>query len=219
MPRFNRPAIAAGTLIAGSALGGMLALQSQPGADPTPEPRITAELTANTWTASTQYEPAMAASGDGHVLVAWASRRQEDGAFGVFAQLLDPMGRPVGTETHINQHTEGAQAGPAVAFDQNSGAALVVCAKGVEQGSLKPMSAVLAEEAPDYPALVLSGPTFAGEAAQGLPTAFVVAGEDRTVVDAVCARIALPTFRPYASDDVTAVEMGGAGSRSEQDSK
>ena len=90
------------------------------------------------------------------------------------------------------------------------GAALVVCAKGVEQGSLKPMSAVLAEEAPDYPALVLSGPTFAGEAAQGLPTAFVVAGEDRTVVDAVCARIALPTFRPYASDDVTAVEMGGA---------
>ena len=90
------------------------------------------------------------------------------------------------------------------------GAALVVCAKGVEQGSLKPMTMVLAEEAPGHPALILSGPTFAREAALGLPTAFVVAGKDRAIVDAVCIRIALPTFRPYASDDVTAVEMGGA---------
>ena len=90
MPQFNRSAIAAGTLIAGSALGGILAMQSQPDADSTPAPRITAELTANTWTASTQYEPAMAASGDGHVLVAWASRRQEDGAFGVSEALIYP---------------------------------------------------------------------------------------------------------------------------------
>lgn len=90
------------------------------------------------------------------------------------------------------------------------GAVLVVCAKGVEQGSLKPMTAVVAEEAPAHPALVLSGPTFAREAALGLPTACVVAGTDRASVDRVCARIALPTFRPYASDDVIAVEMGGA---------
>ena len=98
----------------------------------------------------------------------------------------------------------------AMAGDLDPGAALVVCAKGVEQGSLKPMTTVVAEEAPGHPALVLSGPTFAGEAAEGRPTAFVVAGEDRAVVDTVCARIALPTFRPYASDDVIAVEMGGA---------
>lgn len=89
-------------------------------------------------------------------------------------------------------------------------AVLVSCAKGVEQGGLKPMTAVLAEEVPAHPALVLSGPTFALEAAQDKPTAFVVAGEDRSIVDRVCARIALPTFRPYASDDVVAVEMGGA---------
>lgn len=89
-------------------------------------------------------------------------------------------------------------------------AVLVSCAKGVEQGDLKPMTAVLGEEAPAHPALVLSGPTFAREAALDKPTAFVVAGNDRSIVDRVCARIALPTFRPYASDDVVAVEMGGA---------
>lgn len=89
-------------------------------------------------------------------------------------------------------------------------AVLVICAKGVEQDSLKPMTAVVAEEAPGHPALVLSGPTFAREAALGKPTAFVVAGADRTMVDRVCTRIALPAFRPYASDDVIAVEMGGA---------
>ncbi|RVU36409.1 NAD(P)-dependent glycerol-3-phosphate dehydrogenase [Hwanghaeella grinnelliae] len=89
-------------------------------------------------------------------------------------------------------------------------AVLVSCAKGVEQGDLKPMTAVLAEEAPAHSALVLSGPTFAREAALDKPTAFVVAGGERSIVDRVCARIALPTFRPYASDDVVAVEMGGA---------
>lgn len=89
-------------------------------------------------------------------------------------------------------------------------AILVSCAKGVEQGSLQPMTAVLAEEAPSHPALVLSGPTFAREAALGKPTAFVLAGPDRGAVDRVRTRIALPTFRPYASDDTIAVEMGGA---------
>lgn len=89
-------------------------------------------------------------------------------------------------------------------------AILVVCAKGVEQGSLKPMTSVVEEEAPGHPSLVLSGPTFAREAALGKPTAFVVAGKDRPAVDKVCTRIALPTFRPYISDDTIAVEMGGA---------
>ncbi len=135
MPQNSRHAIAACSLIAGSAIGGMLAMQSQPGDDAPAEPRITTELTANTWTGSTQYEPAMAASADGHVLVAWASRRQEDGAFGVFAQLLDSLGRPVGTETHINQHVRGAQASPAAAFDQESGNALVVWESSHQDGS------------------------------------------------------------------------------------
>ncbi len=89
-------------------------------------------------------------------------------------------------------------------------AALVICAKGVEQGSLKPMSTVVAEEAPNHAMTVLSGPTFAAEAALGKPTAFVVAGRDHRTVASICARIALPAFRPYASDDVIAVEMGGA---------
>ncbi|MCB9837852.1 MAG: hypothetical protein H6813_00800 [Phycisphaeraceae bacterium] len=96
---------------------------------------VTTELTANTWTGSTQYEPAIAADAEGRMLVVWSSRRQEDGAFGVFAQLVDPLGRALGTEIHVNQHIEGAQASPAVAFDPASGAALIVWESSHQDGS------------------------------------------------------------------------------------
>ena len=50
------------------------------------------------------------------------------------------------------------------------GLPVVLCAKGIEQGSLKLMTQVLAETIPQARAAVLSGPSFAGEVARGLPT-------------------------------------------------
>ena len=86
----------------------------------------------------------------------------------------------------------------------------VICAKGVERESLKSMPEVMAEIQPDVAAAVLSGPTFAGEAARGLPTAVVIASRDLALAESLAAALATATFRPYASDDPVGVALGGA---------
>src|SRR3546814_7708658 len=72
------------------------------------------------------------------------------------------------------------------------------------------MSEVAASVHPGAPIAVLSGPTFAHEVAVGLPTAVTLACADRTLGDAIAARLARPQFRPYLSDDVIGAEIGGA---------
>jgi glycerol-3-phosphate dehydrogenase (NAD(P)+) len=86
---------------------------------------------------------------------------------------------------------------------------LVLCAKGIEAGSLKLMAEVAADIT-DAPVAVLSGPTFAGEVARGLPTAVTLAASDTAPGAALVQRLARPAFRPYLSDDVTGAEIGGA---------
>ena len=53
---------------------------------------ILSEVRANTFTYNRQTRPTVAATGHGDMVVAWASRRQEDGAFGVYAQRYDAAG-------------------------------------------------------------------------------------------------------------------------------
>ena len=87
---------------------------------------------------------------------------------------------------------------------------VVLCAKGVEQGTLSLMTEVLAETLPGAPAAVLSGPSFAGEVARGLPTAVTLACPDEDLGRALAEAIATPTFRPYLADDMIGAEAGGA---------
>ncbi len=87
---------------------------------------------------------------------------------------------------------------------------LILCAKGMEEATTKLMHDVAAEEQPDAPIAVLSGPTFADEVARGLPAAVTLAIGDQAIGEAIRARIASPTFRPYLSDDVVGAEIGGA---------
>ena len=86
----------------------------------------------------------------------------------------------------------------------------VICAKGIERGSLKSMPELLAELQPEADAAVLSGPTFAGEAAAGHPTAVVIAARDPVLAESLAAALATPAFRPYASDDPLGVALGGS---------
>ena len=90
------------------------------------------------------------------------------------------------------------------------GKPLVLCAKGIEDGSGLLMHEVAAEVQPGSPIAVLSGPTFAHEVAAGLPTAVTLAAEDRDLGERLIARIARPAFRPYFSDDIAGAEVGGA---------
>lgn len=90
------------------------------------------------------------------------------------------------------------------------GVPVVLTAKGLEQGSLKRQSEVLAETAPNAIPYVLSGPSFAADVAAGRPTAVTLAGDDDIATEAVVAALAGPTFRPYAAGDRVGVELAGA---------
>jgi len=87
---------------------------------------------------------------------------------------------------------------------------LVLCAKGIEAGTAALMSDIAADLHPASAIAVLSGPTFADEVARGLPTAVTLACTDAATGWALAQRLARPAFRPYASDDVTGAEIGGA---------
>ncbi len=87
---------------------------------------------------------------------------------------------------------------------------LILCAKGIEAETQMLMSDVAAQACPKAPIAVLSGPTFAHEVAQGLPTAVTLACTDTALVRDLAARIARPHFRPYISTDVIGAEIGGA---------
>ena len=87
---------------------------------------------------------------------------------------------------------------------------LVVCSKGIEQGSGALMSELLAEVLPGHPVAVLSGPTFAAEVARGLPCAVTLACAEQSIGLPLLNILGSRRFRPYLSDDVTGVEVGGA---------
>ena len=90
------------------------------------------------------------------------------------------------------------------------GLQILLCAKGVEQGSLKLMTQVLAETIPHAAPAVLSGPSFAGEVARGLPTAVTLACPDPGCAEDLADLIATPSFRPYFATDMIGAEAGGA---------
>lgn len=99
------------------------------------------------------------------------------------------------------------------------GIPLALCAKGVERGSGLLLSEVAAELLPGHPLGAVSGPTFARETALDHPTAATVAFAFRytdrlSPQDSPAARLAMSLggggFRPYVSDDLIGVEVGGA---------
>jgi glycerol-3-phosphate dehydrogenase (NAD(P)+) len=90
------------------------------------------------------------------------------------------------------------------------GTPLVACAKGIEHGTHKFMSEIIAECAGDAVPAILSGPSFAADVARGLPTAVTIAAADEAAATALAHAIGSGSFRPYHSTDVRGVELGGA---------
>jgi glycerol-3-phosphate dehydrogenase (NAD(P)+) len=87
---------------------------------------------------------------------------------------------------------------------------LLLCAKGIELASGQLLSDVIDQELPGLPLAVLSGPTFAAEVGRGLPTAITLAASDPTLAESLAVALGGPAFRPYVTDDVIGVELGGA---------
>src|ERR1700732_2309267 len=87
---------------------------------------------------------------------------------------------------------------------------VIACAKGIERGTHKFMTEVIAEAAPNAIPAILSGPSFAEDGARGLPTAVTLAARDEALARALVQALGSATFRPYHTTDVRGVEIGGA---------
>ncbi len=90
------------------------------------------------------------------------------------------------------------------------GAALVLCAKGIERESGLLLHEIAAEALPGTAVTALSGPSFAADAARALPTAVAIAGPDAALVDRLMLALSHGAFRPYGTSDLTGVEVAGA---------
>ena len=87
---------------------------------------------------------------------------------------------------------------------------VVATAKGIERGTHKFMTEVIAEAAPGALPAILSGPSFADDVARGLPTAVTLAAKDEALAASLVQALGSSTFRPYRTTDVRGVEIGGA---------
>jgi glycerol-3-phosphate dehydrogenase (NAD(P)+) len=87
---------------------------------------------------------------------------------------------------------------------------VIACAKGIEHGTHKFMTEVIAESAPHAQPAILSGPSFADDVARGLPTAVTLAAKDEALAGDLVQALGSATFRPYHTTDVRGVEIGGA---------
>jgi len=101
----------------------------------------------------------------------------------------------------------------AAAAHISPGTVFVSASKGLEPATHKRMSEVALEVfspkfAPRF--AVLSGPSFAAEAARGEPTAVVLASSDALLASELQEEFASPNFRVYINDDVLGVELAGA---------
>ena len=92
-------------------------------------------------------------------------------------------------------------------------AIVINASKGLEDGTLQSIDAIYRDVLPPRiaaRATYLSGPTFAGELAAGMPAAIVLAGRDRDTCAAAQQALSHLHFRIYTTDDVLGVLIGGA---------
>ena len=83
--------------------------------------------------------------------------------------------------------------------------------KGFEPGTGRFLHEVAAERlGGSVPLAVVTGPSFAKEVAQGLPTAITVHSDDAEFARSVAARLHGPAFRAYTGTDLLGAELGGA---------
>jgi glycerol-3-phosphate dehydrogenase (NAD(P)+) len=106
------------------------------------------------------------------------------------------------------QHLRGAV--NAIAAHLTARVPVIACAKGIEHGTHKFMTEIIAEAAPHAVPAILSGPSFANDVARGMPTAVTLAARDEALAGALVQALGSATFRPYHTSDVLGVEIGGA---------
>lgn len=83
--------------------------------------------------------------------------------------------------------------------------------KGLEPDTHRLLHQVVEEVFPQlHKRAIISGPTFAMEVAKGLPTAVTIASDDSLYARHIADLLCNSTFRPYLSDDIIGLEIGGS---------
>lgn len=90
------------------------------------------------------------------------------------------------------------------------GTGIAWATKGFDPGSGRFLHELVAQHLPGHPAAVVTGPSFAREVAQGLPTALTVHSADAGFAQAMALQLHSPRFRAYTGNDVLGAELGGA---------
>ena len=88
-------------------------------------------------------------------------------------------------------------------------AVMVSVTKGLEDGTQKRMSQVIAEET-GHEVVVLTGPSHAEEVALGVPTGCLAASENKALTEFVQDAFMSDSFRIYTSPDPVGAELGAA---------
>ena len=92
----------------------------------------------------------------------------------------------------------------------SAGSGLAWATKGLEPSSGRLLHEVAREILGERDLAVISGPSFAGEVARGLPTAVTVASPNAQHARRVAGYLHAERFRAYTSDDIVGVQVGGA---------
>ncbi len=170
---------------------------------------------------------AMQAARAGLATTLWARRPEAAAAIAASRENADYLpGATLPPEVAVTGRLADALAADAVLYVQpaqylrafcaaardvwRTGAPLVLCAKGIELDSGLLLTDLAAEALPQAAVAVLSGPSFAGEVAAGLPTAVVVASPDSALNETLMQALSHGAFRPYGSLDPVGVELAGA---------
>ena len=99
----------------------------------------------------------------------------------------------------------------ALAPHRRPGAGVAWATKGFEPGSGRFLHEVAGEIlGPAVPLAVVTGPSFAREVAEGLPTALTVHSDNEPFAMEVAEALHGPSFRAYTGSDMLGAELGGA---------
>ena len=91
-----------------------------------------------------------------------------------------------------------------------AGKRLVACCKGIDVYTLQSPSMTIAAHVPDATVAALTGPSFAADIANGLPTALTLACEDAEAGQTLQGLLSTQSLRLYRTTDVLGAEFGGA---------
>lgn len=92
--------------------------------------------------------------------------------------------------------------------EYKDGKIIINASKGIERGTMKLVSGIVAEETKNSIFAVLSGPSHAEEVGLSLPTAITIACENKDVAEEIQDIFMSEYFRVYTNEDVIGAELG-----------